>query len=111
MTLETFLKELRKTTYKNSKLIGNWYAKNIYGHRQTLRCRPEYSKEFCPITAVCYNQTGIFYEPYSYKSAADRIGLSIRMADNIANAADDIGMTRYIKGLRTRLLKAAKASE
>jgi len=58
---------------------------------------------FCPITAVCYQRTGIHYLPYETNSAANQIGLSSALAFLIVCAADH--RERGLKGTLTRWLQ------
>ena len=44
--------------------------------------------KFCPITAVAYHETGMYYRPSKYRDAAKRIHLAKRFAYKIVNAAD-----------------------
>jgi hypothetical protein len=62
--------------------------------------------QVCPITAVCYSQTGKLFEDTEYEQAAKLIGLRKRDATRIANAADGCGPKRvHEKLLRATGLK------
>jgi hypothetical protein len=88
MTLEQFLAALEKTPRK-WKQVGFM-----------LRCVNKSHYQCCPIVSVA----GGDFVNSEYKKAANALGLGIRLANKIANAADAVGP--YDPKLRKRLLKA-----
>lgn len=98
MTLEQFLKELRKTQ-------GRWND-----CLRLIRCSMPGSRTsvlFCPITAVCFQKTNRVFWTVDFDKAARAIGLHHETAKRIADAADGLDGCAVIK-LKKRLLKACK---
>ena len=87
--------------YKGIRLSTKEKKSNFYGG-----C-------FCPITAVCYAETGKHYYPYQYREAASEIDISEQDAILIASAADgcfdDLGKKE--KTIRKKLLKVCGLPE
>ena len=46
-------------------------------------------REYCPITAVVFQETRTYFHPDDYKIAAKLIGLKAETAEDIMDAADD----------------------
>jgi len=45
-------------------------------------------KPVCPITAVCFEETGCYYPVMRWEQAASDLGLDAMFADGLASAAD-----------------------
>lgn len=86
MNLERFLEEVEK--------VKNWYTLE-----DMLRWGNKYQ---CPITTVCENLTGKFYENIEYKKAGELLGLNVDIAKQIQEASDSIFVN---KDLRKKLMK------
>ena len=66
-------------------------------------------REFCPITAVCFVETGKFFEPLKYRLAARRLGLAEPQDIKTVLAAD--GACHHNAAHRAALIRATGLSE
>ena len=98
MTLDEFLLQLSKTadkfTWSNDD--GTYLIRASNARRY-----------YCPITAVCANVTGKYYELGKWRSAAKDIELMLLTAERIAVAADSrFSDQPSVLKLRQRLRRA-----
>lgn len=89
MTIREFCKLLRK------------YSKKTQWHLRGKIIRSG-CNNFCPITFVAKQVTGIKYSVFDYENAGEKIGLTRRESLDIAKSADNLGD----KKIRKSLLKA-----
>lgn len=96
MTYKEFFNGLRKVK-------GKWKLKEGY----EVRCG-----QHCPITfyAAKIAKSGQ-YETGNYEDAALSIGLSLKRAQKIVDAADDLACSKQERSLRKQLLQTLKLKE
>ena len=61
-------------------------------------------KAVCPITAVCFEKTGIYYVVCGWEAAAKAMGMNLTFAEKVQEAAD--GTYRSSRQVRETLLEA-----
>ena len=69
------------------KLKLFWNSKRVKGGSRTIRALWK-DKCFCPVTAVCFSETGRYYVPQSAQVAANVLRISTALSDSIIFAAD-----------------------
>lgn len=84
----------------------NWYR---WTSRQNGSIALRFLKEgsgilHCPITVVCYAETGVKLSCDSWREAADKIGMDANLAEDVVRAAD-CGLD-YDAFLRDELIEA-----
>ena len=93
MILEEFYTALAATGYKweieKPQFLENAAPARL---RATIEPAPDASPgelhTVCPITAVCFHQTRIFYDTTDFDAAAERLDLSPELYHSIIEAAD-----------------------
>ena len=82
MNIEEFIDELKALEESEwSPYIDDLQFVRLMSNDDSVR-------EFCPITAVCYDITGDYYEDSLYPEAAERIGLPTSYALTVVSASD-----------------------
>jgi hypothetical protein len=75
------------------------------------------TKPVCPITAVCFLETGVFYPPTGWEEACQELELDEGFADDIIAGADYVpgvgvlGLNENDTRIRTQLYKAVGLEE
>lgn len=103
MSLTQFLREvkgLKKRWSQSSLAIGG-----------DIRTRSSNWESTCPITVLCREKTGIRFINGYYCKAAQKLGLSPRLARSIMSAADNMHRGKRGRRIRRALLKATKLVE
>lgn len=119
MNLEQFYTALAATGYKWEKEKPA-FLEDAKPARLRATIEPAPEKEpgtlqtVCPITAVCFHQTGVFYDTTDFEEAAERIELApesyhsiIEAADKCPNSGPTFEQNPALVEIRTRLKAAA----
>lgn len=78
------LRDMKQFYRLLSKTSRDWYFKGDDIRQKGInsdRCK-------CPVTAVVYEKTGVFFHESDYVDAAESIGMKYRDAARIVDAAD-----------------------
>lgn len=110
MTIPEFIKALGSISEGGFYLNDN----NRLRFRSDIDLCMSYMPCMCPLTIVCYLQTGVFYSPVFWQAAANLLDIVFEDAVKILRAADNIacaGLTTEEQGIRKELLVAAGLKE
>ncbi len=106
MTIKQFFKALAGLTL-HWRDPDRWH-----GERVSLRAFLKDGRCLCPVTAVCYFQTGEYCGPGEWRDAAQFLNLNVGTAARIVTAADHRLDTTFVKkfspAIRAELLKATE---
>ena len=90
MTLRMFLNRLRKIRENGWKVSRKTDALRLTCPSCNQTSIPlGKSSCFCPITAICFDNTGVFFNDTSFRTAARKIGLPWSIAHLVARSSDN----------------------
>lgn len=104
MSFAQFLKKFKKIAKRYDFINDN----ESYLIRGVVQRGKNCGKRVCPITAVYLNEKKKYVCEADFNDVAPKLGLSLDLARNIANAADNSKIPKYSPEIREELLKAIK---
>ena len=92
MKRKKFIRRLESACEKNRRRLASPFKRGLvpaprYRTSGTIRFETD-DREWCPLTLVCWSETGEFVNHSDFHRAAKKLGMKRKLASKIAKASD-----------------------